>query len=491
MEQENLSLLDMLERHRTDGSVPMHMPGHKRNTVLAPFLKALRADLDLTEIDEFDDLHAPEGILKEGMDRAARLWGSDRAFYLVNGSTAGILAGVRAAVHRGDRVLVARNCHKSVYHALALCGVEPVFLSPPATPDYGIAASLPPERVEQALEARPDIRLVILTSPTYAGVISDVAAICRAAHRKGVPVLVDEAHGSHLGFSPYFPSGAVSAGADWVIQSLHKTLPSLTQTALLHVSGDLASPEETARQLGIFQTSSPSYLLMASIDGCVRLLETNRGELFRTWEENLRAFDREILDLTNLRVFRHGDRTEQCVPGVFAFDPSKLVVSTRHSALTGVELQKRLREQYHIELEMATTDYALAMTGPGDTLDTMKKLAAALLELDREFGGCEQREPAEPAAIPVPKRACPLEQALVSDREEIPEEQAVGRISACYVWAYPPGIPLVTPGERWDGVLVEKLRDLERSGVRVLRTTGEKPGRLAVLREGEDSPNCD
>ena len=472
-------LLEALARHSTGGPAPMHMPGHKRNTALAPYLAALGADWDITEIHGFDDLHEAEGILKESMDRAARLWGAQRSFYLVNGSTCGILAGIRAAAGRGGKVILSRGCHKSVYHALELCGAVPVWLAPPVDESFGVLASITPEQVRAALAAHPDAKLLVLTSPTYEGVISDLAAICTAAHAAGVPVLVDEAHGAHLGLAPGWPAGAVAAGADVVVQSLHKTLPSLTQTGILHQQGDLIPAEALARQLGIFETSSPSYLLMASMDGCVDLLERKGGELFARWQAALASFDRAIAGLTRLRVLCHGADTLQKHPGLFAHDPGKLVISTRGTALTGPGLMARLREEFSIELEMASGDWAIAMTGLGDTEENLLRLARALVAIDKSLAACPMPPAAKP--LPLPPAVLPVAQALELACEEVPLGACEGRVSAEYVWAYPPGIPLIVPGERVDRVFLDCCARLNRQGVRLHSTGGTMPRALRVL----------
>ena len=283
-------LFERLEAYAARGVLAMHMPGHKRNAGAAKYLAGLGARYDITEIDGFDNLHAPEDILRDAMARAAALWGSERAYFLVNGATGGILAGVRALTRRGDRVIVARNSHQAVYHALELMELDAAYVLPEFDTATGLPGPVKPESVERVLSAHPDARLVIVTSPTYDGAVSDIASIARAAHARGVPLLVDEAHGAHLGFHRYFPGGAVRAGADIVIQSVHKTLPSLTQTAIAHAGG-LANPDRFQAALDIFQTTSPSYLLLASIDGCVRLIE-QRGEiLFDAWAARLSRFD--------------------------------------------------------------------------------------------------------------------------------------------------------------------------------------------------------
>ena len=465
------SLLDKLRDHGEQGPYPFHMPGHKRNP---PRPDGLPWKLDITEIDGFDDLHQAEGLLARGMERAARLWGSKRAFYLVGGSSCGILAGIRAAAPHGSKVLVGRNCHRSVFHALELADLRPVYLTPPALPSPGIWGSLPPRLVEEALDREPEIRLVILTSPTYEGVISDIASIAAICHRRGIPLLVDEAHGAHLGFSPFFGPGAVAAGADLVIQSLHKTLPSLTQTALAHLQGDLVSPGELARQLAIFQTSSPSYPLMASIDSCVRLLEEDAPALFARWEERLAAFYRQMSGLRHLRVLDGAD------PLIFARDPGKILISAGDTGRTGPWLMETLRRRFSLELEMAQGSCALAMTGLWDSREGMDRLAAALLELDGELSSVPG-ENLLPALPPAPPQVMTIARALSLPGKTVPLSQSVGLVSREYVWAYPPGVPVLTPGEEITPALLDCLRLWEEKGIRPRSTTGSLPHGLETV----------
>lgn len=472
---DDRSLLARLEAHRAGGYLSLHMPGHKENTALSPYLDTLSAGLDITELPGFDDLHDPAGVLKQTMDLAAPLWSSPKTYLQVNGSTGGLLAAVRAATRRGDKVLVARHCHKAIYHALELCGLDPVFLLAPTQETFGISASLTPAQVAAALEEHPDVKLIIYPSPTYDGVLSDTAGICQAAHEKGVPVLVDEAHGAHLGLHPAFPAGAMAQGADLAVASLHKMLPSLTQTALLHASGRLVAIPEVARQTGIFQSSSPSYLLLASIDGCVRLIREEGEALFAAWARRLEEFDRLTAGLKHLRLLGHGKEAGETYPGLFTLDPAKILISTRNSALNGVELKQRLYEDHQIELEMALDHYAVAMTGLGTDDEMPRRLAQALLELDERFGPAGE-DPTPPAAPHVlPPRRLSIEAAAQAPGGLSFLYDAMGKTSGEYIWAYPPGIPLVTPGEVLTSELVETIETLYRAGVRLIGTRGKPP----------------
>ena len=436
-----MALIDFLEEYKNT-RIPMHMPGHKRNALLAGYLARLGADLDVTEAEGLDNLHDAAGILKEGMAKTAALWGSSRAFWLVNGSSCGILAGVWAAMRDGGTVVCARNCHRAVLNALVLRRARADYILP-ETDAAEIAGPIPPSAVADALDERPDTRLVIVTSPTYEGIVSDIPAICEVAHARGAAVLVDEAHGAHLGFGYGFPDGAVKAGADIVVESLHKTLPSLTQTAVLHVNGDRVDAEAVRRALAIFQTSSPSYLLMASVDGCVNLLRERGNELFPAWRDGLNGLQARLSGLRHLSL----------ADGPLPRDPSKVVVRTDGSNIDGARLAEMLRTR-GIEPEMAAMRHVVLMTGMGDTRETFAALGDALLNIDGAIGpGCAAPLPS-PA---LPARAMHPWEAEGRKTEAVKIEDAIGRVCAEAIWAYPPGIPLVVPGEILSADIVQTV----------------------------------
>jgi arginine/lysine/ornithine decarboxylase len=372
-----LSLNELLNAYALSGAYPMHMPGHKRNDLLLG--TELPYKLDITEIPGFDNLQSPEGVLKSTAELAARLYGAERAYLSVNGSTGALLAAVKACARPYDEVIMARNCHKSVYSAMEIGLLKPTYILPDIDPDTGIACGVEPAQVREALEANPGAKLVIVTSPTYEGVLSDIRGIAAAAHERGVPLLVDSAHGAHLGFSPFFGESSVQAGADLTVVSLHKTLPALTQSALLLSRGGLADEAALHNAVNAFQTSSPSYVLLASIDACLRLLETQGGRLFADYERRLRKFREKMRRLRRLSLYGLGGEGPR--PN-FGLDPGKLAIATNSADITGPELAGLLRDNYKIETEMAAPEYALAMTSLCDTDEGFELLSEALLEID-------------------------------------------------------------------------------------------------------------
>ena len=443
-------LEDKLKRYAQSGIYPFHMPGHKRN-----FSGCLPYELDVTEIDGFDNLHEPEGCLREIERRAERLYDSKRAFLLVNGATAGILASVRAMTRCGDTVITARNCHRSVYNAIELCGLKPVYILPDAIYDHNFFGAVSPGRVAELLLDNPNARLVIITSPTYEGVCSDVKKISEICRSNGAKLLIDEAHGAHFPFGTDLPPTALECGADVSVVSLHKTLPAPTQTALL-LTNDLSLEQPLQNQLSVFQTSSPSYLLMCGIEKCLDFAENNS---FEEYTEMLDGFYRESLKLKKLSLLFN------CY-GASPVDKGKLVILTDKTAFTGRELADMLREEFKLETEMSGADYVIAMTSVCDTKDGFDRLLSALLEIDGriEYSGKELKS-IIPTTLPQ-KVFDPCDAVLLK-----PDDPALirsdGVVSLDYINAYPPGIPFVVPGELISREMLEAFSSLSKLGVKI------------------------
>ena len=471
-----MTLKEEFEAYNSRGIYPFHMPGHKRNEALLRSLGAIGNESsysrDYTETEGLDNLYTASGILRESMDKAARLFGSDICWFLVNGSTCGLLTGIFSLLGQGETALIARNCHKAVYNALFLRGAKTEYLMPPVDPSTGIYGSIRPEDVEEALSRHPDIRLVVITSPTYEGVVSNVASIARICHSRGIPLLVDEAHGSHMRFSSFFPESAVKAGADIVIHSVHKTLPSVTQTALLHINtkSGLVSPEVVRRYLTSFQTSSPSYIFMESIDACRHILE-HHPELFSVYEERLSLFSERMKGLKRLSVVIKGTDTIESHPVFYAYDGGKIVISTIGTPLTGRDLELLLLRKYGLQLEMSSLTYAIAMTSICDTEEGFRRLGDALLAIDASIpapGGEKlQAQPLIPPSLPLPKIFCSFSEAETLPGEYVKLEHAAGRVMKEFVIPYPPGIPVLAPGEVVSAEAISFLQKGIRAGLEI------------------------
>lgn len=456
------SLLAKLASYAEEDYLPMHMPGHKRCDGF-PYPAPLPFKFDITEIDGFDDLNHPEGIFLESQRLAASLWGSDECIYSVNGSSGAILAGIRGSLagKKSKKVLMARGCHKSVYHGVELCGAVPVYLSAEVDP-FGFHTEISPKEVKRKLSENPDTSLVIITSPTYEGIISDVREIARICHDAGVPLMVDEAHGAHLSLHGVFPEGAVSCGADIVVQSIHKTLPSLTQTALMHLSGELIDKVEIKRQMSIFQTTSPSYILSSSIDCAVRYLASEKGKKrLEDWHLSVIGARERLTELKNLTLFE-----SPC------YDVSKLVICG-----AGAKLADYLRREHKIELEMSSLSYVIGMTGAGDGAESLDRFVQGVFEADKIFTDVR---PVAAQDLSVPRQIISPAEAVELECEEISLSDALGRISASYVYAYPPGIPMIVPGELCDESFISSVSTAAEKNVSL---RGISNGKIRVIKE--------
>ncbi len=442
--------------------VAMHMPGHKRNTQILK--NGLPYGIDITEIDGFDNLHDMAGVLKETADFASSLYGSKCAFPLVNGSTCGILAGIYSLTKKGSHILVARNCHKSVYNAIELLDLFPHYIIPESIA-CGIAGVITAESVENALKSNPQISTVVLTSPTYEGVLSDVEKIYEVCKKHGTALLVDAAHGAHFGISEKAFSQKILPFADIVVMSLHKTLPSLTQTALLHICSDNVPVDRVKEALSVFETSSPSYVLMASIDECLRFVSKNK-HYFSDLADKLNLFYEKAEKLKTLKVF-HFD------------DLSKIIISTEKSNISGCILSELLRN-HNIEIEMAQADFCLAMTTICDTDKSLKKLLSALKGIDKKLNFTEKQptipEISQVEIINAPCNARKKEGILAS------LENSENCESLEYVWSYPPGVPIICPGEKITPEIIKKINKMKNCGVSIKSTKGFLENKIFIAK---------
>lgn len=476
-------LYDKLVQYSREDYYPMHMPGHKRNTKMLSMVDPYA--IDITEIDGFDNLHQAEGMISQLSVRLKNLYGAGRSYPLINGSTAGILAGISAATDLRDHVLIARNCHRSVYHALALRELKAEYLYPDRIPGSPVNGGILPAQVEEQLAGKPGLKLVIITSPTYEGIVSDIRAIAGIVHRHGALLLVDEAHGAHFGFHKGFPESAVISGADIVIQSLHKTLPAFTQTAVLH-SNRPDLDRRIEQYLAIYQSSSPSYLLMAGMDRCVCLLEEQSGLLFDAFFEKLQDFYRTMKQLKYLQLV---DQSLKGKAGVYDMDPSKLTILTGNGGLTGHAVSCELREKYHIVMEMASLSYVLGMTSIADTAEGFQRLMSALLAIDEGQTGKQKGYQAGMQVIPGaysddtvrPMQAMAISEAMGEKTRIIKLSGSHSRISASFVSLYPPGIPLIVPGEIIPASFAGFVDVAMREGLNVTGLTGDKKDEIEVI----------
>ncbi len=451
-------LVEKLAQYGQSEVYPFHMPGHKR----AMTLPADAYHMDITEIDGFDNLHHAEGILADEQQRYASLVGAKQTFFLVNGSTCGILAAICASLPRGATLLTARNSHKAAYHALYLWQLKARYCYP-AISAYDIQGGISPEHVAHMLETDASIGAVYVTSPTYDGVVSDIARIAEIVHRHQKILIVDEAHGAHFGFHPAFPQSAVRLGADLVIQSVHKTLPAFTQSAVLHVCSDRVDASAVAHFLNIYETSSPSYVLMAGIARLNDYMESEGIERLGALDQALQRFYAKSRALRHLHVLKPEDFEAS---SAYARDPSKILISTRNCPISGRELYTRLRCTYRLQLEMYSGEYVTALCSLMDTEESLERLFAALAEIDRALVAPDTPKEGFVSRMYRARIAvCPIAQAVDTPHETVAFSASAGRVSAEYLYLYPPGIPLLVPGELISEQLLCDLSELRARGM--------------------------
>lgn len=526
-------ILSKLDKYKDENIVPMHMPGAKRNKEL---IELYMGDMgnpyekDITEINGFDNMHNAETIIKDAFDEAAELYGADESWYLVNGSTAGNMSAICGVTHKNDVVIMARNCHISVYNAVILNELNPVYIYPEYDEEYGYYKGITLKEIKVIVDKyssdhdRNDIKAVILTSPTYEGNVSDIKSIAEYLHQYNIPLIVDEAHGAHFNFSESFPQSAVKSGADVVINSVHKTLPSLTQTAIMHINYGIVDVERIRRYWNIYQSTSPSYILMSSIARSLSIVKNDGDKLFAEYVDKLTILRNGLSELKHIRLINTDDI-------------SKLVLGYKDAKW----LYDTLFYKYKIQLEMSSIKYVIAMTSIFDSQEYYDRFLAALKEIDEELdnrvlAALKEIDEEIDESISKYDREDILnskvdkdldnrfnsihngeadnrlnyssinnqdngnkinvvdfrdEQALTiaeafnrrdlsgCDEIQMNNEKIYGKISGESVYVYPPGIPILCPGE----VITRKIiAILEAAGEAGLEVVGVKEGALLCLR---------
>jgi len=426
--------------------VSFHTPGHKSGKGIATrFVKYVGHKIfaiDLTTLDEVDSLQKPKGVIKEAQELAAKAYGADRSFFLVNGTSVGNHAMVMASCGPGSGILMARNCHKSVVAAAVLAGAQPHYVYPEIDAGLMMTLNVSYESVRQAVESHPWIKTLFITSPNYYGICADLARIVPIAHEHGMTVLVDEAHGPHLGFHPELPSSALAAGADLVVQSTHKIIGGMTQASMLHAKTGRVDYNTIAGILKFLQTTSPSYILMASLD-LARMQMATEGEKLLGKALSLARWSRErINEIPGLYCIGREAVLER---GMGDLDETKLAINVSGLGLSGYEVSQMLNTEHNIQVEMADPFHVLVIVSIGDRREDLVLLVKALeaIAKDRKHSG--------PGRVALPKfRNLPgltPREAFFAPYEYVPVEKATGRLSSEIVTVYPPGIPLLVPGE--------------------------------------------
>jgi arginine decarboxylase len=475
-------LYEALDEYARAGIIHFDVPGHKKRPQigLAEYFGDRVLQLDANSTKGLDMLSNPNGIIWEAEELLADAYYADYAFMLVNGSTFGIQAMIMAACGPKDKILMPRNVHKSAINGVILSGANPVFIEPEIDMDYGIANGITYEQVRKAIRDNPDTKALLIINPTYFGVVSDLRSIIKLCHRHQIIVLVDEAHGAHFPFHPEFPDNASAVGADLATTSLHKTGGSLTQSSVLLLNERLLTYSHIRTVVNLMQTTSASYLLMASLDLARRDLVLHGKERYDMIFKAVEHAKAELLATPGLQVLTREDINGQ---GIYEYDETKIVIRVSDLGLTGFQVYDMLREEYNIQTELAETFVILAVVGIGDDETTLKRLVDAMKAIAARFYGhlppftLNQTGFFEkPMAVVSPR------EAFYSPKRLVPLDKAVGEISAESIMIYPPGIPLAIPGEKLTQGIVDHYRFyLQQKAVTM--TNADNPGEIQVLGE--------
>lgn len=480
-EQNQMPLLAAMFQYKQAQVYPFHTPGHKGGRGLEPQLAAElgagAAQLDVSLMAELDDLHCPTGCLAAAQTLAARLYGSDSCFFAVNGTTQAIHAMLLTAVKPGGKVLVPRNAHRSVAGGLLLGELEPVYITPQFADDFGINTQVTVAQVAAALRQDPAIKAVFLTSPNYYGQAADIQAIAELVHASGAVLLVDEAHGPHLGFSPLLPPSALACGADACAQSTHKITGALTQCSMLQMQGARLDLQRAADVMSLLTTTSPNYLLLASLDAARFQLATRGRQMCEQALASASKLRQLLQNFAGLRIL-----DSACIGshGVAAFDSTKVTVNVSAWGYTGIEVSDKLR-QAGIAVELTDAGNVLFLVTYGDSGAAYD---AALARIQQVFKALEQsKRPQQtlPAGqqIPAPQQVLPLRQAFDSAKTSVALAQSAGKICAEQVSFYPPGIPVLLPGELITPAIIAYCENMRNLGLPV---SGPADGSLREIR---------
>ena len=463
--------LAAMQGYLAEAVAPFHTPGHKfgkaAHESLQQFVGQPALSLDLTCVPGLGDLFDKQGPIQESQQQAAELYGADASYYLINGTTGGIYAMILAAVGPGDKIIVPRNIHRSVMGGLILSGAIPVFVSPAVDSQLQIAMNTTTENYEAAMQLHPDAKAILLLNPTYYGVVTEIAKITERAHQRGMLVLVDEAHGPHLHFSTKLPLQAISAGADVVVQSTHKILAAMSQASILHCRRDRINVARLESMLQLVQSSSPNYLLLASLESAVAQLIEAGPQLIGQSVALAAQAREQINQIEGLYCFG-ADRVGQ--PGVAGLDATKLTVTVSGLGISGSTAEAWLRQHGKVQAELSDVNNVLFLVTLADDAATLNQLVAAMTRLAATFPrrGSFIAFPDPPLADSVTLAAISPRDAALGAHTTVDFDAAAGHICGETITSYPPGIPLLFPGERITPAAIAYCRAIQNRGLKIL-----------------------
>lgn len=471
LDQSKAPIYEALERFREMRVVPFDVPGHKHgkgNPELTAFLGEKCVSIDVNSMKPLDNLCHPVSVIREAEILAADAFKAADAFLMVNGTTSSVQSMVLSCCKRGDKIILPRNVHRSVINALVLCGAIPVYVNPEVNTKLGISLGMSREQVQKAINENPDAVAVFVNNPTYYGICSDLRAIVKMAHEAGMLCLADEAHGTHFYFGENMPVSAMEAGADMASVSMHKSGGSLTQSSLLLI-GKNVNAGHVRQIINLTQTTSGSYLLMSSLDISRRNLALRGKEVFRKVVQ-MAEYTREEINAIG-GYYAYG---KELINGdsIFDFDPTKLSVHTRNIGLAGIEVYDILRDEYDIQIEFGDIGNILAYLSIGDRIQELERLVSALAEIRRRYqrdsSGLLSQEYIDPEVVSSPQ------EAFYSKKKSLPIHESVGYVCSEFVMCYPPGIPILAPGERITKEILDYIDYAKAKGCSM--TGPEDPG---------------
>lgn len=461
--QNRTPLFDALKAYQERNVIPFDVPGHKHGAGLKEFGEFVGnkvLQIDVNSMKPLDNLNNPISVIKEAEDLAAEAYWADHSFFLVNGTTSGVQAMIMSVCEPGDKIIMPRNAHKSAINGLILSGAIPVYIQPEINERLGIAMGVTLENVEKAIARNFDAKAIYLINPTYYGVTSDIKSIVKIAHKYGMAVIVDEAHGAHFRFHDELPYDAIELGADMCAVSMHKTGGSLTQSSLLLIKEGLVDEKTVRTVLSLTQTTSASYLLMVSLDIARKTLAINGQALLSETLRLARYAREEINKIDGLYAF---GKELVGSPGVFDFDETKLGINVADLGLTGFEVYNLLRDDYNIQVEMGDAFNILALISFGDNDGTVKALIEALRDISKRFNGTKSKVSFDRVAIlENPELIVSPRHAFYSRKKAVKLEESEGEISGESIMVYPPGIPIVIPGERISIDMIDYVKMLKK-----------------------------
>lgn len=481
LDQNKTPIFDSLMNYVYNDTVPFHVPGHKKGIGIPDefknFIGQNAFKIDVTVFKSVDSLHHPTSSIKEAEELVADAYNSNHSFFCINGTTVAIQAMIMSAVSNGDKILIPRNIHKSITAGIILSGAIPIYMNPDIDEFLSISHGISFNTVKESLENNPDVKAVLLINPTYYGVSTDIKKIAELVHSYNIPLLVDEAHGPHLIFNDKLPICAMDAGADICAQSTHKITSSLTQGSFLHVKSKYIESSRVRQNLNLLQTTSPSYIILASLDCTRKQLVFSGKELLNHSIELANYARKEINKIDSLYCFGEELKNGE---GFFAFDPTKITINCRKLGISGYELEKILASKYKIQLEMADAYNALAVGSFGDTKENIDKLINALKDIRTNTEKININTFS--ITVPkIPKQIYSPREAFQANKTSVKLKESIGKISGEFLLAYPPGIPVLCPGEIITDEIIEYIEHIKSLGLFVQGTEDPKIENIKIL----------